>query len=273
MNQERKTDIDSWVSMVEGTDNYNKHKYGYRVEIDNNNKKHKYGFVKVTDIRGIIIRCKDNCSYYFNNEGIYSVTERLKSDRIPHFAYNSTIIFGEKNEKIIKKAIPQLQLGDHISKLIELIDILKIEKKELPKGLDRFLTLNSTDMKFEREPENKKINTFDRIRITCRLISSQDFFDELNDEKINNIKSLKGKQKAYIIKNKNKIIQIILDKLNASKNFSKYGITINFLRLASCRLNNDSTLELIFELKQLKQDKSNRINKENKGIDEGGYTQ
>ena len=273
MNQERKTDINSWVSMVEETDNYNKHKYGYREEIDNNNKKHKYGFVKVKDIRGIIIRCKDNCSYYFNNEGIYSVTERLKSDRIPHFAYNSTIIFGEINEKLIRKAIAQLQLGDHISKLIEWMDILKIEKKELPKGLDRFLTLKTTDIFSERDPENTNDETFDRIRIICRLISSVDFFNGLNDESINNIESIKGKQKAYIIKNRKKILQIVLDKLKESNKLAKFGVTINFLRLTSCYLNNDSTLVLIFELKELEQDEQKRKNTRNKDIDDGDYTQ
>ena len=85
----------------------------------------------------------------------------------------------------------------------------------------------------------------------CGLISAPDFFDEQNDENINNKKNKKEKQKAYIEQNWDEICEFIIDKLNTSKSFSKYGISINFLKMTRCRLNNDSSLEILYELKQL----------------------
>ena len=241
------------------------------VTIIDKNLEHKEKGVNTDDIRGIVLRCIDNDSYYFDSNGIYSKTLRHKEDSRASFIR----IEGVDNYNVITKIISGLKLGDPISKIFELAKVTKLESHELPKGTNRFITVNNNSIKIERNPENKNKGSFDRIRINCGLVRSVDSFNELNDEKINNVKTLKGKQKAYIEQNWIEISQMILYNLQTSKKFSKYGIPINFLRMTSCKLNNNSTLEIIFELKQLGQDGQNRIkenNKNNKKV-EDDYTQ
>lgn len=233
---------------------------GYLTTIDEN-LKHTTKFIKTNDIRGIILRCKDKKAYYFNSKGIYSETVSSENDRIPQTRGDMTI-GNIVNMRIIRKAISSLQLGDKISRLYELAKSVKLEKHELPKGVDRFIT--SIKIQVERDTGNNNAHTFDRIRVTCGIISSLEFFKEINDDDINRQISIESKQKLYIKKNKKEIWKRVLDNLENSKSFKKYGIPLGFLKLVNIIPKEDSSLEMLFELKQLGQDGQNNSGSSNK---------
>lgn len=225
------------------------------------NLNHTTKFIETKDIRGIVLRCTGPTSYYFNREGIYSKTVRFKNDRIPERRREMTI--GDiENIRRIRMVISKLQLGDKISRLYELAKSVNLEQHELPKGVDRFIT--SIKIQVERDTGNNNAHTFDRIRVTCGIISSLEFFEEINDDDINRQTSIESKQMLYINKNKEEIWKRVLDKLKNSKSFNKYGIPLGFLKLVNIVIKGDSSLEMLFELKQLGQDGQNNSGSSNK---------
>lgn len=102
------------------------------------------------------------------------------------------------------------------------------------KGLDdfeKFFTIKT--VKIERETGNKKVNTFDFIRVDVGVPQGR-------------------KDKISFIKNNlAELTKRVLKKIENSKRFQKYGVPINFLKLSNVVLRCDDLIEFTFELKDI----------------------
>lgn len=85
-------------------------------------------------------------------------------------------------------------------------------------------------------PENQNKKTFDRIRIQVVLPRYMfQTWDEL---------------KAAVQENRLEIDNRVLDKIKNDRQFIKFGIPVNFIKLTDVTLLRDHTLEYIFELNE-----------------------
>ena len=88
---------------------------------------------------------------------------------------------------------------------------------------------------YERFPENKDESTFDCIRLTVGLPTYQyDSWEALQNE-----------VKKYMPE----IYQLVIRKLKEDRQFKRYGVPINFLKLSNVTMLHDFSIEFIFELK------------------------
>lgn len=92
---------------------------------------------------------------------------------------------------------------------------------------------------FERNPENPKTNTVDRIRVEVALPRYRLSKQELREA-----------VKAH----KPEIDRAVINRIIKSKRFQKYGVPINCFRLSNCTLRADRQLEYLFELKEVRSD-------------------
>ena len=87
---------------------------------------------------------------------------------------------------------------------------------------------------YERIPENNDETTFDRIRVIVGLPRYlYGSWEELSEE---------------VLKYKPEILQAAIMRIAADRQFKRYGIPINFLKVSNAQLLRDYSLELIFEL-------------------------
>lgn len=86
---------------------------------------------------------------------------------------------------------------------------------------------------FERTPENKKKNTFDRIRITMGIKSKE---------------SMPGRT-DFIKSQKREIVKIALLKIEQHPYFERYGVPIQYIKPVSMTVTRTDEIEIIFELK------------------------
>lgn len=86
---------------------------------------------------------------------------------------------------------------------------------------------------FERTPENKKKNTFDRIRITMGIKSKE---------------SMPGRT-DFIKSQKREIVKIALLKIEQHPYFERYGVPIQYIKPVSMTVTRTNEIEIIFELK------------------------
>lgn len=186
-----------------------------------------------------LLRSCNGMGYYFNSEGIYC-SEKLE------VLYNKGIIdsmyvcrsydlykpeIDGISGRIISRAITSLKAGDNISKFFEYVETFEPRNRELPTGLDRFIT-RIVGPNIQREYGNKNTATFDFIYVDVCIIHSW----ETN-------------KKEYIKQNMPEIKKRVLEKIENSKRFQKFGIPTNFLKLTSITLTRDDVLHFIFELK------------------------
>lgn len=203
----------------------------------------------VGDITNKVIRAKRKKVYYFDSQGVYrSVTfqeakkmglqnvDRLWNDG----SYNANAIrmLQDQNLKIcninlLLKVIAMLKEGDTIETFDEYLAGTYIEKHEKPSGLDRFIT-KIENLKFVREPSNQSPNTFDFIYIDVNIVK------EWSEDRL-----------TYIQKHKKKILEKVLEEVEKSKSFQKFGVPINFLKVGRITLRRDSVLEFVLELKEI----------------------
>lgn len=191
-----------------------------------------------------LLRAKEGKGYYFNFWGVYHA-EPLK-DLYASGMYGIINTYDNKyrafelfkpdfqgiSPRIVSKAITSLQEGDTIPKFFELIETMEFnEKRELPSGLDRFITKMCTP-RIQREYGNKNTKTFDFIFVDVCIIQNWD-----------------SDRKQYIKENMPEIKKRVIAKIEASKQFKRYDIPINFLKLTSITLTRDDILHFIFELK------------------------
>lgn len=188
----------------------------------------------------VTIRGNNGVEYYFNNNGILesrkgndylhwnTIYQHISIDTENAYIHTKS---GYINITALKKAISKLKVGDSIETFEKIIDETKIEKREKPSGVDRFITKVEKPV-FERVPENKNKKTFDFIRIDVGVL--YDF---------------EGKMK-YIRKNYEEICNIVLKKIEESKVFKSYGIPINFLKLGNVTfIKSMNIIQFLFEIK------------------------
>ena len=190
------------------------------------------------------VRQQKGKTYYFNENEIYSLDEKSEL-----FSYESRLRFNIFkvmsdpcfNMNVWSKAVSQFEVG---MKLDECIGIfLQTElAHNVPQELspfDRLMQYIAPPV-YERVPGNNNKATFDHIRMTVGLPRYQ--FDSWE--------ALKGEVKEY----RREICQRIIEKLEQDRQFKKYGVPINFLRLSDIILLRDFSVEFIFELKKPKTD-------------------
>lgn len=196
-----------------------------------------------------IIRIHSGYYGFFDENGNYQLISEKDFENFPNvsnpfggpFGIDFTLInhivnglSNIKNTVILNKSICQLKPGDTIDDLLYLTQNTHRQKHSLPSGLDRFVTKIGSPS-FQRFPENQNPKTFDLIYIELCLIS-ENSWDNWRD---------------YFNANKKLIISLALKRIANNKQFKKYGIPINFLKISRATLRKDCTLELVFELKNL----------------------
>ena len=89
---------------------------------------------------------------------------------------------------------------------------------------------------FERIPENHNEATFDRIRVFVGLPRYMfDSWYELRDA---------------VLKNRAEIDRRVIRRIEEDRQFKKFELPINFIKLSDVTLLRDHTVEYIFELKE-----------------------
>lgn len=191
-----------------------------------------------------LLRATREKGYYFNSSGVYcsATLEKLYrmgmrgiiqtyDDKYRAYGFFKPEFDGI-SRSIVSRAITSLKEGDTISKFFEYLETLEPNpRKELPTGLDRFIT-RICPISIQREYGNKNTKTFDFIYVDVCIISEWE-----------------TDRKQYIKENMPKIKERVAAKIEGSKNFQRYGIPINFLKITSITLTRDDVLHFIFELK------------------------
>lgn len=191
-----------------------------------------------------LLRGKKGVGYYFDKNGIYcscSLEEMYNNGKIGvHRRFDGSYWcslyqpdFDGVSPRIVRRAITSLNVGDKIDKFFEFIENAQPNKIPLPSGIDRFITKIDAPS-IERETGNKNTNTFDFIYVDVCIV-----------------KSWESDKKQYIKTNMPEIKKRVLEKIESSKKFQKYGVPINFLRVTSITLTRDDVLHFIFELKKI----------------------
>lgn len=191
-----------------------------------------------------LLRAVREKGYYFNSDGVYCsapLKELYMSGMYGIIQtcdnkYRAYSFFKPEldgiSQRIVSRAITSLKEGDTISKFFEYLETIEPNpRKELPTGLDRFIT-RICPINIQREYGNKNTKTFDFIYVDVCIISEWE-----------------TDRKQYIKENMPKIKERVVAKIEGSKNFQRYGIPINFLKLTSITLTRDDVLHFIFELK------------------------
>ncbi len=192
----------------------------------------------------IAIRIAKGNVYFFDKEGIYrrvSVNEAKEMNlRYLYVREDGSIYIDlEKfvqyipnvtNQILIRKVICKLNPEDEIEKLDEYLQTVKMNVRDKPKGLDRFITKIQKPY-FTRKPENTNTDTFDYINIDVNIVSEWE----------------EGR-KEYIIRHSEEIWQRVISKLKGSREFQRYGVPVNFLK-ANLTITKSSILRFTFELK------------------------
>lgn len=199
----------------------------------------------VSNIAGKAIRINGNKTYYFNSNGVYCVipTKEAIARRMPGITvyhdgsvrlfrwYNYDSEFNGVNCNILIMAIARLEPGDTIDDLYHYIDTVKPVKRALPEGLDRFIT-KIIGPSIEREVGNKNTKTFDFIYMDVCIVNSWE-----------------TDKREYIKQNLKEIKRRVIEKIENSKRFQRFGIPVNVLKITSITLTRDDVLHFIFELK------------------------
>lgn len=139
------------------------------------------------------------------------------------------------NELLYNKIFRQMKEGDSYERLLDLVKNTVIEKHELPKGIDRFITKIESPI-IERETNNPNKNTFDFITVECHILKEE---------------NCEGNRMEYIRKHKRKINGKVMASIASSKSFRKYGVSVNVLKLYSLMLVKNS-LVYKFGIKEIK---------------------
>ncbi len=129
-------------------------------------------------------------------------------------------------------AYAKLKDGDTLEDLKRYYHSVILGKKEPLKELDYFVTKICQPI-FIKEPENPDPNTFDYIHIDVNLAITW-----------------KSDKKDYFIQHQPEINDMVVKKLQSNKQFQKYNIPINYLKISKITLMNQRrTIQYVFELK------------------------
>ncbi len=181
-------------------------------------------------------------TYYFNENEVYSLDK--KSTQFPYTKQRRFHLFDIKGEtcfnmRVWRKAVSKFQIGMTLNEYIGVFlrtDLVHYVPKKLS-PVDRLVQSIATPV-FERVPGNTDESTFDRIRVTVGLPRYH----------FASWEALQKEVKEY----QPEIYRRILQRLEQDRQFKRYGMPINFLKLSNAILLRDFSLEYIFELKDLK---------------------
>ena len=203
------------------------------------------------EIANTVIRICNRKFYFFDENGKYSfLTEK---NVLPSNVFIGNIFVTHKsisyscdvqlhqfsrvikvdNLNVLKKALGQMCIGDTVQDLIERCNNVTFRKLVLPEGVERFVTRIERPT-FVCIPENpNKVTTFDYIHLYVGLVSEW-------DEDIS----------SYLNAHIKEINKMVWNKLENDRRFLKYGIPINFLKIAKVTFKKcTSELHYVFELK------------------------
>ncbi len=182
---------------------------------------------------------REGNTYYFNENEVYSLD--TKSERFPYEKRIKHSLFNAEYETCINmnvwhKAVSQFEvgmtLGECISIFLKSELIHGVPQNQSP--LDRLVQSISSPI-YERVPENQDETTFDYIRMTVGLPRYKfDSWEALQDE---------------VKKYQREIYQQVVQKLENDRQFKRYGVPINFIKLSDVIFRRDFSLEFIWELK------------------------
>lgn len=190
-----------------------------------------------------VVRKVAGTVYYFDNEGVYRSIPFYKINEKGisigyvwggYFSGSNAKEFGildVENGTLITKIICKMQVGQTLEDLDRYLSTVVLDKHLKPEGVERFVTKVGKPI-FERVPENPNPKTFDFIYMRVNIVS------EWEEDR-----------KRYIQKNIKQIHQMLLEKLENSGDFQKFGVPLNFLKLTRATLTRDSVIEFVFELK------------------------
>lgn len=181
---------------------------------------------------------REGNTYYFNENEVYSLD--TKSELFPYEKRIKFNLFKPEYEtcfnlNVWHKAVSQFEVGMTLSECIRIF-----LKTELVQGapqdqspLDRLVQYIHSPT-YERVPENLDETTFDYIRMIVGLPRYKfDSREALQDE---------------VEKYQQEIYQQVVQKLENDRQFKRYGVPIEFIKLSDVILRHDFSIEYIFEL-------------------------
>lgn len=183
-------------------------------------------------------------TYYFNESEIYSLDE--KSELFPYECRIKHNIFkiitdASFNMNVWSKAVTQFEVEMTLDECIGIFLQTRLAHN-VPQKLspvDRLVQYIAPPV-YERIPGNNDTATFDHIRMTVGLPRYQfDSWEALKDE---------------VKKYRRKLYQRVIKRLEQDRQFKRYGIPINFLKLDNVVLARDFSVEFVFVLKEPKTD-------------------
>ena len=150
--------------------------------------------------------------------------------RYPTFS----MFFNELDYNELLMIISKIKEGENVETFYEELSTVRtIKKDNRLQEIERFITKIGNPM-FNRYPENNKKNTFDYIAIEAYINTRW-----------------KNDRKKYIEENKDKIISMIVSKVENDTSFKKYGVPMNFLKLSQMKISlRYNLIQFIFELKE-----------------------
>lgn len=178
-------------------------------------------------------------TYFFNENEVYSLD--VESKLFPYEKRIKFDLFRVRfetcfNMNVWYKAVSQFEVGMTLTECIGVFlktEIIYRTPQEIS-PLDR-LVQYIAPARYERVPENNNESTFDRIRIIVGLPRYQ----------FHSWEALRDEVKKY----RHEIYQRVIQKLEAERQFKKYGVSIHCLKLSDAILLRDCSMEFIFELK------------------------
>ncbi len=181
-------------------------------------------------------------SYYFNENEVYSFDKG--STLFPYMKRIKYNLFPDRYEQCFhialwRKAVSHFEVGMTLTECIEIFLKTKMTHGA-PPGLSPVdqLVLYISPPIFERVPGNNDERTFDHIHMTVGL----------PNQRFNSWDALQAEVNKY----QHEIYQRVLQKLEKDRQFKKYGISINCLKISDVMLLRDFSVEMILELKELK---------------------
>lgn len=181
-------------------------------------------------------------TYYFNDDEVYTLDKgsllfpyegRMKFHLFTVRDYSSF------NMNVWAKASTQFKLGMTLNECIAIFLETSLETKPVEdlRYIDRLIQ-HIYPPEYERVPENTNENTFDRIRVSVGLPRFMfQNWDEL---------------RAAVRENRKEIDSRVLQRIENDRQFQKYKVPINIIKLSEVLLRKNYSIEYIFELKDQK---------------------
>ena len=199
-----------------------------------------YDFLMEFGVINSPIRQISGNSYYFNDEEIYSMdkgSQLFPYDGRLKFHLFTVRDYSSFNMNVWAKASKQFKLGMTLTECIAIFLETSLEPKpleDLP-YIDRLIQYIHPP-EYERVPENLNEATFDRIRVSVGL--PRFMFQTWDD------------LRAAVRENRKEIDRRVLQKIEEDRQFQRFKVPMNFIKLTEVLLSKDYSIEYIFELKE-----------------------